>query len=318
MGLFIWMIVAVAIGVAVLIVSKRIKVPELVETEARAVNGVIVKAKSNKKAVEDAQIGKFLTRIVGWVLVAGAALIIVLNSYTIVPARNLGVPVSLGQPGDVINNGFHPIAPWATVETFDATVKTLVVDQSVRLGNGGTATVDASIQWQIDPAKNNFLNLYRQYRTFDNIQTNVIQRDFASALNDAFEQFDPLAVVDANGQITVQMSDLADKLLVAMKAAVPVGLIVSNPKILPPKYPPAIEEQINNMIAAATATRVADQQKKTALLIQQANQILAEGNLSPGVLYQNCLTMVEKMGANLPPAFSCGAPGANVVIATAK
>jgi hypothetical protein len=235
-----------------------------------------------------------------------------------VPARNLGVPVSLGQPGDVVNNGFHVIAPWASVETFDATVKTLTVDQAVRLGNGGTATVDASIQWQIDPTKNNFLSLYRQYRTFDNIQANVIQRDFASALNDVFEAFNPLAVVDANGQIAVQMSDLAVKVLDEMKTAVPVGLIVSNPKILPPKYSAEIEKQIGNMINATTATRIAEQQKKTAELIKQANDLLASGNLSPGVLYQNCLTMVEKMGANLPPAFSCGAPGANVVIATAK
>jgi hypothetical protein len=303
MGLFIWMMVLAAIGIAGLIVGKWIS------------KGIKNDRYHND---DDATILKRIIYGVGGALLATSLLVIGFSSYTIVPARNLGVPVSLGQPGDVVNNGFHVIAPWASVETFDATVKTLTVDQAVRLGNGGTATVDASIQWQIDTTKNNFLSLYRQYRTFDNIQANVIQRDFAAALNDVFETFNPLAVVDANGQITVQMSDLADKVLTAMKAAVPVGLIVSNPKILPPKYSKAIEDQIGLMINATTDTRIADQKKKTAQLIADANTLLAAGNLTPGVLYQNCLNLVRDMGANLPPAFSCGTPGANVVIATAK
>jgi len=150
------------------------------------------------------------------------------------------------------------------------------------------------------------------------LQANVIQRDFAAALNDVFETFNPLAVVGADGQITVQMSDLAAKVLAEMSTAVPTGLIVSNPKILPPKYSKAIEDQIGLMINATTDTRIADQKKKTAQLIADANNLLAKGDLTPGVLYQNCLNLARDMGANLPPAFSCGAPGANVVIASTK
>jgi regulator of protease activity HflC (stomatin/prohibitin superfamily) len=305
MGLFITMVINAALGVVALMIGKRL-------AKKSTTDGI------GRNQYDDYVIGKRITYVVGGVLLAVSLIVVGFSSYTIVPARNLGVPVSLGQPGDVVNNGFHVIAPWASVQTFDATVQTLTVDQAVRLGNGGTATVDASIQWQIDTTKNNFLSLYRQYRTFPNIQANVIQRDLAAALNDVFETFNPLAVVDENGQIAVQMSDLAAKVLAEMKTAIPVGLIVSNPKILPPKYSKAIEDQIGNMINATTATRIADQQKKTAELIKQANDLLAAGNLSPGVLYQNCLTMVEKMGSNLPPAFSCGAPGANVVIASAK
>jgi hypothetical protein len=53
-------------------------------------------------------------------------------------------------------------------------------------------------------------------------------------------------------------------------------------------------------------------------LLGAAAVVFLAGNLTPGVLYQNCLNLVRDMGANLPPAFSCGTPGANVVIATAK
>jgi regulator of protease activity HflC (stomatin/prohibitin superfamily) len=305
MGLFIFMAILGLLGIAALVIGMRMGVK-------------LKRDDSTIRDEDDYLIGKRIVYAVGAAFLAISLIVIGLSSYTIVPARNLGVPVSLGQPGDVVNNGFHAIAPWANVETFDATVQTLSVDQAVRLGNGGTATVDASIQWQIDTTKNNFLSLYRQYRTFPNIQANVIQRDFAAALNDVFETFNPLAVVGADGQITVQMSDLATKVLAEMTSAVPVGLIVSNPKILPPKYSKAIEDQIGLMINATTDTRIAEQKRKTAQLIADANNLLAKGDLTPGVLYQNCLNLVRDMGANLPPAFSCGAPGANVVIATAK
>jgi hypothetical protein len=304
MGLFIFMVVLLLLGLIAMVVGKRLKLPEL--EEERGYN------------IDDRKLVKRIVFYVGLGLATLAMIVIGFSSYTVVPARNLAIPITLGQPGDVMDNGAHPKAPWASVETFDATVQTLTVDQAVRLGNGGTATVDASIQWQIDTTKNNFLSLYRQYRTFPNIQANVIQRDLAAALNDVFETFNPLAVVGADGQITVQMSDLAAKVLAEMKSAVPVGLIVSNPKILPPKYSKAIEDQIGLMINATTDTRIADQKKKTAQLIADANTLLAAGNLTPGVLYQNCLNLLRDMGANLPPAMSCGTPGANVVIATTK
>src|SRR5580765_2354733 len=184
MTLFVFMIILAALGVGALIYRSKIEVPELNDTTRNPVTG---RMGDNKQDIKDAKIGRWITLGVGLALILVPLMVIGFSSFTIVPARNLGIPIALGQPGDVMDNGAHPKAPWVDVETFDATVKTLTVDQAVRLGNGGTATVDASIQWQIDPAKNNFLSLYRQYRTFDNIQANVIQRDFAAALNDVFE-----------------------------------------------------------------------------------------------------------------------------------
>jgi regulator of protease activity HflC (stomatin/prohibitin superfamily) len=311
MGLFIFMVIVALIGVIAMIVSKRIKTPEPVEGDRFT--------PSNKNEVAYAGTVKRVVFYAGLGLATLAMIVVGLSSYTIVPARNLGVPISLGQPGDVVNNGFHVIPPWASVETFDATVQIVTVEsQTVRLGNGGTAVVNASIQWQIDPAKNNFLALYRQYRTFGAIHDKAIQRNFGDVLNQVFENFDPLATIDANGQVAVQMADLEARVLAKMTAIGITGIILRNAVIYPPKYSDKVEEQIDNIIAASAATRIAEQQKKTAQLIADANNIVAKGDLTPGVLYQNCLNLVLKMGANMPPAFSCGIPGANVVIATAK
>src|SRR6185369_7987225 len=157
MGLFIFMAIVGLLGIISTIIGIRM-------------SAKLKHEDPNIKDEDDYLIGKRVAYGVGSVFLAISLIVIGFSSYTIVPARNLGVPITLGQPGDVMDNGAHPKAPWASVETFDATVQTLTVDQAVRLGNGGTATVDASIQWQIDTTKNNFLSLYRQYRTFPNIQ----------------------------------------------------------------------------------------------------------------------------------------------------
>lgn len=255
-------------------------------------------------------------RIVGIVLLVVTAVILGFDCTTTVPTRNVGVQTSFGKPVGVLSNGFHLVSPWSKIETFDGTVQTVKADPVVRLANGTTATVDVSVQWQIDTGAD-FLALYRQYKTFDNIEKNVINRQLANSLNQVFETFDPLTAVDGDGQVKVQVTDLAAKVTEKLSAAVPAGLKVINVTIPVINYSKQIEDQINAIIAASAATRVAEQQKQTALAVKAANDLLAGGNTSPGVLYQNCLSMVErvlKAGLTLPPGFSCGSPGASVVI----
>ena len=248
--------------------------------------------------------------------------LIAAGSHTTVPTRSVGVEVSYGKPLGVLSNGFHWIRPWASVETFDGTVQTVRLTGAdalaVRLGNQTTAKVDASVQWQIDTT-GDFLSLYRQYKTFDNIENNVIERQLANALNEVFESFNPLASLDANGNQTVHVTDLAAEVSAKLAAAMPAGLRIDNVTIPLITYDATVEAQINSIIAAASASRVAVQQEQTAAAIKKANDLLSAGNLTAGVLYQNCLTMTQsalKAGEQLPAGWSCGSPGAQVVIPT--
>lgn len=262
------------------------------------------------------QDGSTFVRAIGGIALAVCLIILGFDSTTVVPVRSIGVQTAVGQPVGVLPNGFHVVRPWSSIETFDGTVQTLKTNPTVRLKSGTTAQVDVSVQWQIDTTAD-FLNLYRQYKTFDNIQTNVIQRQLANSLNEVFENFDPLASIDASGNLTVQVTGLATQVQTNLTQSVPAGLIIRNVTIPVINYSAQVEAQINTIIAAAAQTRVAQQQEKTNDAISQANAALKPGALTPGVLYQNCLSLTQQALSHnwpLPPGWSCGTPGASVVI----
>ena len=136
------------------------------------------------------------------VLTAGGVLatliVTALFSFVIVQPRTVGVVVAFGKPVDVIDHGFHTKAPWEKVEKLDGAVQNDIYSGEtaipVRLGNNGKATVDASIQWQLktDEAMDVFLD----YRTFDGIRSNLVDRNFKAALNEVMATYDPLNYTD--------------------------------------------------------------------------------------------------------------------------
>jgi len=272
----------------------------------------------NDNVPKDEKVPRGIFASVGSLILVTGLVAAFLDCTTTVPVRSVGVQTSFGKPIGVLSNGFHWIRPWSSVETFDGTVQTATSNPVVRLKNGTTATVDVSVQWQIDTGAD-FLSLYKQYKSFDNIQTNVIQRQLANALNEVFETFDPLASIDASGNLTVQVTALATQVQADLSSAVPPGLIIRNVTIPVINYSPQVEAQINTIIAAAAQTRVAQQQEKTNQAISQANAALKSGDLSLQVLYQNCLNLTQQALSHqwaLPPGWTCGSPGASVVIPT--
>lgn len=258
-------------------------------------------------------------RVVGLIAIAIALMILGFDATTTVSARTVGVETSFGKPVAALPNGFHVVRPWASIDdSWDGTVQTVQYQATVRLANGTTATADVSVQWQIDTGQQ-FLTLWRQYRTFSNIENNVLKRQTNNALNQVFETFNPLTTLDANGTQTVQVSSFAPQVESKLAEVMPAGLTVKNVTIPLITYDKQVQDQINSIIAAAAATRVATQQVQTAKQQETANNALAAGNTTPGVLYQQCLSITQaalKAGETLPPGWNCGAPGASVVIPT--
>lgn len=263
--------------------------------------------------------------------VIGIALIIVggfiwfFDSFHVVPTRTTAVETSFGKPVGTLSNGWHWMAPWHDVEEFDASVQTMKLSGDkddngdpiqVRLANAATAQVDITVQWQIDP-KGDITELYNDYRQFEKIETNVVRRELATALNRAFEKYDPLASLKGETS-NKTLDDLAREVKGALDEGLPDNIIIRSvqlPKII---FDEAIQAKINQFQAALAETQIAEQQKKTAQATQQANALLAAGgNTSPGVLYQNCLAMVERLtrdGKTLPPAFTCPGTAATTTV----
>jgi regulator of protease activity HflC (stomatin/prohibitin superfamily) len=267
---------------------------------------------------------------VGFVAIVLAAGVLFFDSFTIIPTRTVGVEVSFGKPIGAIPNGWHWVAPWASVEKFDASVQTLNLTTSkddagdpvtVRLGNQTTAQVDVSVQWNIRP-DGDVVDLYKQYKSFDNVEHNLVMRQLQHALNNAFSAYDPLRAINGGTDAPSQnIDDLAAKAKSDLQAAVGSGIQIGTLTIPIIHYDPDTENRLRAYQQALADTRIAEQRRKTAEQTKAANDVLAGSAASsnPGVQYQNCLDLIRDLAAkgqleHLPPTFSCGSGSQTPVI----
>src|SRR5262249_33945181 len=152
--------------------------------------------------------------------------LLLLDSFSIVPARSVGVQTSFGKTVGTLNPGLHLVRPWAKIENWDASIQTVKYDGgkddekplTVRLKNQTTATVNVTVQWRL-AADADITQLYKDYRRFEAIADNVVKRQLQNALNEVFEDYDPLASITGEGTQLVQLSDLAKRALPNLQAA---------------------------------------------------------------------------------------------------
>lgn len=267
--------------------------------------------------------------VVAIVALSAGLFTIVMDSFTIIPARNVGVVNTFGKAETALGNGFHWVKPWSSVEKIDATVKNINLSAdaknciTVRLANQTTACVDVTVQWNIDQHAN-ANELWQRYRgnnddVVGNVGHNVIERELHRSLNIVFEDYNPLTVL-SGGMPTVKTDDLAAKALTEMRAHVDTGIVVDTVRIPLVHFDPVTQDKLNGYAQALADTQIAMQQKLTATQQKLANDLLAAASSKdPGVMYQNCLNLVKDLAAkgqlqNLPPTFSCSLGGSVPVI----
>lgn len=267
--------------------------------------------------------------ITGIVLIALGLFTIVWDSFTVVPARNVGIVNTLGKAEEAIDNGFHWVKPWSSVETIDATVQNINRDAAakncvtVRLANQTTACVDVTVQWNIDQNAN-ANELWQRYRganddVVGNVGRNVVERELQRALNRIFESYNPLAILQ-NGQAPTKTDDLAAAALQDMKAHVDKGIVVDTLLIAVTHFDDTTQGKLNAFAQALADTQVATQTKLTNQQIKAANDLLASASSNdPGVKYQNCLTLMKDLASkgqlqNLPATFNCGDSSTPVIV----
>lgn len=276
-------------------------------------------------------------------LVLGAigGLLLFNASATIVPTRSVGVKTAFGKPTGALRNGFHLVKPWEKVEKFDTSVKTLVmrgkdktdaVDApcvTVRLGNQTTACVDVNrAQWNINP-DGDVVELYRRYKSFDRIESNVVMGQITNALVTTLGDFDPLASVSGKAEPTKTTAQLSSDALAAvqqaLRAQVGSGVTVSQLQVFV-NYDGTTQAKLNDFAKAIAETRIAQQNQQTATANAGANKALTENGgayKDPGVQYQNCLNLIRDLATRnqlgqLPATFNCGDPRSNVIVQGGK
>lgn len=240
-----------------------------------------------------------LVRGGGIVLALVAIIPLVLTFVTVVPPRTVGIGVSFGKPIAVYDNGLHVKAPWTKVEKLDASVQNNIYKDdsaiNVRLGNNSQARVDVSIQWQMK--SDNAQKLFLDYKTFDSIQSNLVDRNLRTSLNQVMSTYNPLATVKDSNQNTSgadlqAMSEEVKKKLTE-KISQDIDVISVNIPII--GFDDSTQNKIDELQAEIARTRVAEQKKNTANAEREANEVL-ERSISDNVLTSKCLDIVDRAG----------------------
>jgi regulator of protease activity HflC (stomatin/prohibitin superfamily) len=269
--------------------------------------------------------------VLGLVLLIAGVFTVAWDSWTIIPARNVGVVNTFGNANRTLDNGAHLVAPWSSVETIDATVQTFKFDKAdnscvtVRLANQTTACVDTTLQWNIDQ-KADANSLWQRYRgsnddVLANVGNNVVKRELQRAMNGVFETYNPLAVLQG-GTNLIKTDDLAAQVLGKVRNTVDPGIVIDTVLISIVHFDDTTQGKLNAFAQALADTQVAMQTEQTNKAIKLANDALAStSSADPGVQYQNCLNLVRYLASvnqlqNLPQTFNCsqGAGGTPVIV----
>lgn len=237
------------------------------------------------------------SRMLAVILTVLALLFAVLGSFTIVGTRQIGIVTSFNRPtGVTLDNGLHFKWFWQTTNEMDAAIQIdrYVGDKriKVRLGNSSTADADASIRWQIKQSAAD--SLFVQYKTFDNVRINLVERNLQVALNEVFASFDPLAPQNLDTSPLPALSKQAMELLKAKVGDQVEILDVSVPVI---DFDDNTEGKINQLNAERASTAVAKQAQQTADAQAEANRKLASSvSNDPNVIVANCISKALDKG----------------------
>lgn len=254
----------------------------------------------------------------GGVLTVIFVIVFALCTFVVVSTRNIGVVTTFGRPVGTLSNGLHYTWPWQSVTELDGSIQ---IDWHkdgdagdghgdaivVRLGNNSNAWTDTSVRWEmkLDAADELFL----QYKTFDNIRTNLVTRNLQTALNEVFATYNPLATAnpaDPNAAVQVQESQLpvlAAKATQIMQAKVGNQIQVFEVQIPTISFDGETQAKIDQLNQQKAATAVARESQATAEEQAKANEILSRSiSNDPNILVSKCLDVVKDKGGSV---FGC-------------
>ena len=220
----------------------------------------------------------------GGALLLGIAMIVA-SCTVAVPARTVGVVTAFGKPTGTMSNGLHLVKPWEDVEKMDASLQTnrYTGDSAigVRLANQSEAKADASIQWQL--------------REEDAEQMYLDYREFRASVNAVLARYNPLDA-EAIAKGGIDLNEYADDIKKDMQKRMGGAVEVRSVALPIINYDEDTQRKIDQLQSEVANTRAAEQSKKTAKEIAEANEIMRK-SLSDEVLSQRCIEAAEKVGA---------------------
>lgn len=235
-----------------------------------------------------------------------AAVVLGLGSWTIVPTKTVGIPVTFGVVGQPMPNGFNWKAPWTDVELMDMTVQSLDASEDNPTVAKDVDDMDVfvhnNVRWALKEEATD--DVFNDTKNIDGdnmkaIADKFIQPTHRAVIQDVMATYNPLDdEKPGNAEVSKAIMDEMQKRLGERFeiTAVDVTFIDTTQ---------ATKDRINMLNAERANTRIAEQKKETAANEAEANKILAESVSSdPNVLVRECLRLIEE-GKPTPAGFQC-------------
>ena len=252
-------------------------------------------------------LSKSIGPIVGGVAaILTAAVVLGLGSWTIVPTKTVGIPVTFGVVGQPMPNGFNWKAPWTDVELMDMTVQSLDASEDNPTVAKDVDDMDVyvhnNVRWALKEEATD--EVFNDTKNIDGdnmkaIADKFIQPTHRAVIQDVMATYNPLDDnKPGNAEVSKAIKDemykrLGDRFEIT---AVDVTFIDTTQ---------ATKDRINMLNAERANTRIAEQKKETAANEAEANKILAESVSSdPNVLVRECLRLIDE-SKPLPAGFQC-------------
>lgn len=279
---------------------------------------------------------RIVARVVSIAALVGAIVFVLTTCLVTVSTKNVGIETFAGRTEGHLSNGLHFIPPGYSVTEMDAAIQTDNYGEQTQGGVGAgvqqkcitiriafqqTACAHATIRWRIRPAAADAL--FQNYRTFDNVRDSLVTREFQTALNTQFENYNPLdsvSVVDAQGNThqpkTPATVTFGVKIAAQMRRE--IGGQIEVLSVFTPllSFDDATQGRINQLQQQVALTRIATQEIATNAAQTAANKKLASSvNNSPNVLVAQCFSLLEqiskKPNGSWPIGFQCWPNGSS-------
>lgn len=250
------------------------------------------------------------------------------QSFKVIGANEVGIPVTFGRAGDVIDSGPEFVAPWTEVETYPTRPRTMQVVANIRTSEQGHVAITISARWAT--SREHARDLFLQARSGDDerIEREIVGPNISGA---AGAYYGGLLNVDAvNGQNWEENADAVE--VKATQYLGRYGIKVDTVQIRQVKPDKTTDEAISRIAAQERETQVAKKSQETAAA--QAAQRLTEATgikraadqlatLTPTQLQALCLQASERVlnknwEKGIPTYTLPCQPGGTPVIANAK
>lgn len=244
---------------------------------------------------------KFVPAAVAAVVFVVGVITTLAFSATTVDSRAVGIETSFGKYQATVDNGFHLVAPWASVEEFSTNVQDLDLTVPVSFDGGSSGEVKMTALWAIE-AKD-AQELWKDWKDFDRVRDRLVGPATRTAAAAAFSAYTPDTAKDGANRVTIQ--DAIDKTLEELESS---GVDVRSIQITEVKLGDRAQAAVDRIVEATANTQRAQEEQERAKIDAETARIQAETQ-TPETIQRRCLEILNNWDAskngNAPALLNC-------------